>query len=412
MRTWENATCLRFVEREPHHRSYIIFTIEECGCCSFVGRQSKHRAQAISIGRGCETHGRVLHELGHALGFWHEQNRPDRDEHVEVFEDEIDPAHLDAFRRMKENEVDSLGEPYDFDSIMHYSSEIFARPGENETMRPTPCCPRPLIGQLNKLSPGDIRQANMLYRCPSCGQTLLEFSGNFASPNAEAIRQTTDANGRQQGSEIPAQQKSEEAISEDDGRSQWLSPIKTLLSQRHTQIASSDSTTSDTVSCQWRIAAARGERIRLEFTHMGMVSPADIAQSNDSHPTTTSDDSRHCIEEFVEVRDGYYYRSPLIVVCGGYLNAEEGTFNSPGYPNAYLPNRECTWRIEVPSGFFVVLTLERFDLLLTNLTVAQPRIMAVNISALTFLAVTCASAIRAMCFFRTKKLAELHAVVT
>ncbi|KAL7058404.1 hypothetical protein AAHC03_017265 [Spirometra sp. Aus1] len=380
MRTWENATCLRFVEREPHHSSYIIFTIEECGCCSFVGRQSESRAQTISIGQGCETHGIVLHELGHALGFWHEQSRPDRDEHVEVFENKIDPAHLDEFRRKEENEVDSLGEPYDFDSIMHYSSETSARPGENETMRPTPCCPRPLIGRRNKLSPGDIRQANMLYSCPSCGQTLLEFSGTFASPHAEAIRQTADANDRQQGSELSSQQTNKSQESEE-----------TVLhgAEKHP------------VFCQWRIVADREERIRLEFTHMDMTLPANIAQSNDSHPITTSNDSRHCIEEFVEVRDGYYSGSPLIgrycgtnlpptlvslssrmlieytrsagqrstgfvakytVVCGGYLKAEEGMLNSPGYPNAYLPNTECTWRIEVPSEFFVVLTLERFDL--------------------------------------------------
>nr|VZI07142.1 unnamed protein product [Spirometra erinaceieuropaei] len=31
MRTWENYTCLRFVEREPQHQSYIIFTIKACG---------------------------------------------------------------------------------------------------------------------------------------------------------------------------------------------------------------------------------------------------------------------------------------------------------------------------------------------------------------------------------------------
>ncbi|KAF8571804.1 hypothetical protein P879_01206 [Paragonimus westermani] len=31
MRHWENYTCLSFVEREPHHKSYIVFTEKACG---------------------------------------------------------------------------------------------------------------------------------------------------------------------------------------------------------------------------------------------------------------------------------------------------------------------------------------------------------------------------------------------
>ncbi|KAL7057714.1 hypothetical protein AAHC03_016359 [Spirometra sp. Aus1] len=392
MRTWENVTCIKFVEREPQHLSYLNFTIKACGCCSFVGRQNERMSQTISIGPGCQTHGIVLHELGHALGFWHEQSRADRDAFVEIFEERISPSWFHNFQRMDNNAVDSMGEPYDYESIMHYPTGAFAKAGENETMRPTQCCPRPPIGQRIKLSRSDIRQANMLYRCPSCGRTLLEFSGTFASPHAEAIRQTADASGSQQGSELSAQQidetqTSEEAVFEGAGKGQGLSSINIVPSHRQSEMASSDSATSDPLSCQWRIAATREERIRLEFTHMGMVSPAS--------------DPSNCIEEYVEVRDGYHSGSPLMgrycgtnlpqtlfsssprmlieyarsagqqstgfaakytVVCGGYLRAEEGTFNSPGYPDVYLPNRECTWVIEVPAGFSVALIFDMFEL--------------------------------------------------
>lgn len=60
-------------------------------CCSYVGRRGGG-PQAISIGKNCDKFGIVAHELGHVVGFWHEHTRPDRDQHVTIIRENIQPG--------------------------------------------------------------------------------------------------------------------------------------------------------------------------------------------------------------------------------------------------------------------------------------------------------------------------------
>ena len=74
------------------------------------------------------------------------------------------------FDKQPESEVNSLGQEYDYGSIMHYARNTFARATYVDTILPRKkpeMIIRPEIGQRVKLSPGDIAQANALYSCPS-----------------------------------------------------------------------------------------------------------------------------------------------------------------------------------------------------------------------------------------------------
>lgn len=127
MRHWENFTCIKFVERNPvDHPNYIVFTERPCGCCSFVGKRG-NGPQAISIGKNCDKFGIVVHELGHVVGFWHEHTRPDRENHVVIEKNNIMQGQEYNFNKLTEEEVNSLGLPYDYDSIMHYARNTFSK---------------------------------------------------------------------------------------------------------------------------------------------------------------------------------------------------------------------------------------------------------------------------------------------
>nr|XP_032836207.1 procollagen C-endopeptidase enhancer 2-like [Petromyzon marinus] len=48
--------------------------------------------------------------------------------------------------------------------------------------------------------------------------------------------------------------------------------------------------------------------------------------------------------------------------CGGHLSGESGFFGSPGFPQKYLADQDCEWRITVPKDRVVFLSFRFFDL--------------------------------------------------
>ena len=60
-------------------------------CWSYLGMIGQ-RGQKVSIGYGCEDKGVVMHEMLHALGFDHEQNRNDRDKAIRIQWNNIMPG--------------------------------------------------------------------------------------------------------------------------------------------------------------------------------------------------------------------------------------------------------------------------------------------------------------------------------
>jgi len=155
-------TCIRFVER-TNEADYIEFYEDSKSFCqSYIGK--KGGKQLLSLGSGCKNRGHITHELMHALGFFHEHTRPDRDKFIKILWDNIKKDHVKQFEIRTRGEATTLGQPYDFQSIMHYSNKEFSSNG-GDTIQAIADPSMPL-GNLNSLSAVDAMQINLLYRCP------------------------------------------------------------------------------------------------------------------------------------------------------------------------------------------------------------------------------------------------------
>ncbi|XP_051937224.1 high choriolytic enzyme 1-like [Hippocampus zosterae] len=157
MRSFQESTCIRFV---PRSDEFDYVSVEnKIGCYSALGKQGGK--QVVSINRGsCLYNGIIQHELNHVLGFQHEQNRSDRDRHVRINWENIDPVAALNFNKQDTN---NLNTPYDYTSIMHYGRTAFSGNGK-DTITPIPDA-SVRIGHRPGMSKWDITRINMLYSC-------------------------------------------------------------------------------------------------------------------------------------------------------------------------------------------------------------------------------------------------------
>lgn len=158
----------------------------------------------------------IEHELLHALGFYHEQSRPDRDDYVNIWLDQVIPGMFFSynpfyfcfylfkmlssykplttiitlssslttgyehnFNKYDDNYITDQNTAYDYESIMHYRPFSFNR---NETS-PTITTKIPefynIIGQYLDFSKMDTLRLNRMYNCCMCVAIVLFLTVNI-----------------------------------------------------------------------------------------------------------------------------------------------------------------------------------------------------------------------------------------
>ncbi|XP_053323428.1 meprin A subunit beta-like [Spea bombifrons] len=154
-------TCIDFKPLEGE--TNYISVIKDNGCYSSVGNQRKGK-QILSVGSGCDKIEIVQHEFLHALGFWHEQSRSDRNDYVTIVVEQIESDNLHNFNLYDDEHTSFLNVPYDYTSIMHYDKNAFQIGSEPTIITKNPEF-RDLIGQKMDFSERDIAKLNQLYNC-------------------------------------------------------------------------------------------------------------------------------------------------------------------------------------------------------------------------------------------------------
>jgi hypothetical protein len=157
---WENKTNVDFVEVTEENRSnfkdYIVFVpAKGTTCSSYVGRQGGRQEVLLSTRCMAMT---IAHEIGHALGLWHEQSRADRANFIRILWENIEEGHQFNFDQHVSDGID-FGE-YDYQSIMHYGAYAFSKNGEKTIV---PLIEGVEIGQRTRLSDKDIAAVNAIY---------------------------------------------------------------------------------------------------------------------------------------------------------------------------------------------------------------------------------------------------------
>ncbi|XP_055356706.1 uncharacterized protein LOC129601824 [Paramacrobiotus metropolitanus] len=167
------GNCVKFVQRTTEE-DYISFQ-KGLQCMSNIGRIGGK--QVVTYSPAClKQHGDVQHELMHVLGFFHEHSRADRDEYVKIIWDNIAKSDRDQFA--KHENGNTYGLPYDYESVMHYKHNAFAKDSGIPTIVPT--SRKSKIGQNRDLSPLDVVRIHRRFRCAIAHpkQFACDSSGN------------------------------------------------------------------------------------------------------------------------------------------------------------------------------------------------------------------------------------------
>lgn len=125
--TYFSGTNIHFVPY-VNQENVIVFQNGQGTCKSYLGYIGGK--QPIFLSEACSAH-EIAHEIMHALGFIHEQNRNDRDNYIDIIWTNIDSRYNINFEKFSNSLMRVSGfAKFDFESIMIYPQKMFSANGQ------------------------------------------------------------------------------------------------------------------------------------------------------------------------------------------------------------------------------------------------------------------------------------------
>lgn len=168
IKEFHSQTCLRFKPYKPSDVNWVFITGNESGCWSSVGMKGEGGQQLNVNSPKCVKKGVLIHELLHAVGFYHQQSASNRDDYVKILWENIEAHHESNFKKYDKTEVTDYGTSYDYESIMHYSAKSFSKNGNDTIVALQKNITS--LGQRNGFTQKDLLKLNRMYNS-SCNSS-------------------------------------------------------------------------------------------------------------------------------------------------------------------------------------------------------------------------------------------------